>query len=239
MTARVTRGLSPLSVTASVTAEDRALLRDVFQSLTPTSCPRHYNFHMHTTASDGRLSPTDLINQALQIGLKGFAITDHHSVNGYLAAAKALQLAKSVNPELVVPHLWTGVEINAGLLGTEVHILGYAFDISADVIQPYLQGRPVRDEYYYADRVIHAIQQAGGIAVLAHPARYRLDAKPLIMAAATLGIDGVEAYYAYNNPNPWTPSPDQTARVKELAERFGLLMTCGTDTHGPNLLLRL
>jgi len=239
MTARVTRGLSPLSVTASVTAEDQSALRDVFRSLTPTSCPRHYNFHMHTTASDGRLSPQEVVNQVLQIGLRGFAITDHHSVNGYLAAAKALQLAQSINPEVVVPQLWTGMEINAGLLGTEVHILGYAFDISADVLQPYLQGRPVRDEHYYADRVISAIHQAGGIAVLAHPARYRLDAQSLITAAATLGIDGVEAYYAYGNPSPWTPSPDQTKTVKDLADRFNLLVTCGTDSHGTNLLQRL
>ncbi|HEY9689498.1 MAG TPA: PHP domain-containing protein, partial [Coleofasciculaceae cyanobacterium] len=72
-----------------------------------------------------------------------------------------------------------------------------------------------------------------------HPARYRLDAKPLITAASTLGIDGVEAYYAYGNPSPWTPSPDQTQTVKGLADRFNLLVTCGTDSHGTNLLQRL
>ncbi|TAD75884.1 MAG: PHP domain-containing protein [Oscillatoriales cyanobacterium] len=235
MTARIARGLSSLSATA----ENASMLRGVFQALGPTSCPREYNFHMHTTSSDGRLPPSDVVTQALQIGLKGFAITDHHSVKGYLAAAKALQLAQSVNPELLLPHLWTGVEINAGLLGTEVHILGYAFDISSDVMQPYLQGRPVRDEHYYADRVIGAIHQAGGLAVLAHPARYRVDATALIKAAVTLGIDGVEAFYAYNNPSPWAPSFDQMALVMGLAERYGLLATCGTDTHGTNLLQRL
>jgi predicted metal-dependent phosphoesterase TrpH len=74
---------------------------------------------------------------------------------------------------------------------------------------------------------------------LAHPYRYRRPPEELIPAAADLGIDGIETYYAYNNPDPWKPSPVQTQQVKHLSEACGLLLTCGTDTHGLNLLQRL
>jgi predicted metal-dependent phosphoesterase TrpH len=41
---------------------------------------------MHTNCSDGQLKPEVLIEQAVSIGLKGFAITDHHTVEGYKIA---------------------------------------------------------------------------------------------------------------------------------------------------------
>jgi predicted metal-dependent phosphoesterase TrpH len=90
-----------------------------------------------------------------------------------------------------------------------------------------------------AAAVIAAIQAAGGIAVLAHPARYRLSASGLVPIAAALGIDGVETYYAYANPEDWVPCPRHTPTVEQLAQDYGLLTTCGTDTHGPSLLRRL
>ncbi len=43
-------------------------------------------FHLHTHCSDGQMSPQDLMRQALDIGLKGLAITDHHSIEGYQQA---------------------------------------------------------------------------------------------------------------------------------------------------------
>lgn len=216
-----------------------SMLKDVFQALHPKSCPRDYNFHMHTTYSDGRLHPQALIEQAIDIGLKGLAITDHHSVGGYQTARRCLQNRGTSGDQSSLPTLWSGVEVNANLLDTEVHILGYDFDPDVECIQPYLQGRAVTGEHYQAANTINAIHQAGGIAVLAHPARYRRSPVELIRAAADLGIDGAEAYYAYNNPDPWTPSPRQTEQVRELNACYGLLSTCGTDTHGLSILQRL
>jgi predicted metal-dependent phosphoesterase TrpH len=137
------------------------------------------------------------------------------------------------------PHLWTGVEITSNLVGTEVHILGYAFDPQHPSLQIYLQGNAPKGSNAEAANVILALHQAGGLAVLAHPARYRRSAEQLIPVAADLGIDGVETYYAYNNPNPWQPSPTQTEQVKALSAVYKLLNTCGTDTHGLSLLQRL
>lgn len=221
------------------TVADRASLREVFQSLGPDSCPFHYNFHFHTTHSDGRLSPNDVLEQAIAIGLRGLAVSDHHSVGGYWALKRLLAARQASQPQTRLPRLWSGVEITATLLEGTVHILGYAFDAMAPCLAPYLTGQEPTGDSQSAARVIEAIHQAGGLAVLAHPMRYRQSVQDLIPAAVELGIDGVETYYAYGNPMPWQTSPEQTAQVKQLSDRFGLLNTCGTDTHGPNLLQRL
>ena len=221
-------------------AQDTEALRQVFQTIRAESCPLSYNFHMHTTCSDGRLQPEALIDQAIAIGLKGLAITDHHSVNGYRQAQRWLdEQHQGSNNTSHLPHLWVGMEITAELLGTEVHILCYAFDPDHQIMQPYMQGIGPTGSIAQAERVIAAIHQAQGLAILAHPERYRLSASQLIPAAVDLGIDGVETFYAYNNPNPWEPSPKQTQQVQYLQESFGLLGTCGTDTHGLSLLQRL
>lgn len=214
-------------------------LKQVFQTIKAESCPRVFNFHMHTVHSDGRLRPEELIQQAIAIGLQGLAITDHHTTSGYHVAHDWLENWLSDNPEKTAPQLWSGVEINANLLGSEVHILGYAFDPSHPFIQPYLQRKTTVGEDYQAANVIAAIHRAGGIAVLAHPARYKRSHYDLIPAIAQAGVDGVETYYAYNNPNPWRPSLVETQQVAHLANSYDLLNTCGTDTHGLSLLQRL
>jgi predicted metal-dependent phosphoesterase TrpH len=224
------------------TAKDASALRQVLASLTAESCPKSYNFHMHTVFSDGRLLPEQLMEQAIAIGLQGLAITDHHSVDGYRKAQRWLEgwQRSPENPSTATaPTLWTGVEINASLLDTEVHILCYAFDPDHEAIQPYLLGKELNGQYTPAAQVIGDVHQAGGIAVLAHPVRYKRSPVDLIPAAAQLGIDGIETYYAYNNPSPWQPSPKETQQVLELGRADRLLSTCGTDTHGLSLLQRL
>ena len=215
------------------------VLKQVFQNLDRTSCPRHFNFHMHTVYSDGKLHPNHLMEQVIEIDLKGFAITDHHTIAGYQVARDWLEKWQSENPDQVAPQLWSGVEINANLLDVEVHILGYGFEPENSSLKSYTQRKIVTGEEYQANNVIRAIHDAGGIAVLAHPARYRRSHFELIPRAAELGIDGVETFYAYNNPNPWKPSDLQSQQVGELAYEYGLLNTCGTDTHGLSLLKRL
>ncbi len=207
-----------------------AELRRVLQGIGPLSCPLHYNFHLHTRCSDGQMDPVELAEQARRHGLSGLAITDHHTLKGYEQARAHLDRPED-------PILWPGIEITANLLGCEVHILGYGFDPAAAVLAPYIQGEPVPG--LAAAEAIGAIQAAGGLAVLAHPFRYWLPAEVIVPAAAALGIDGLEVYYAYKNPEPWAPSPEETAMGEKLAETYGLLKTCGTDSHGPSILRRI
>ncbi|MDZ7957792.1 MAG: PHP domain-containing protein [Aulosira sp. DedQUE10] len=221
------------------TSASTEILKQVFQNIDAQSCPRLFNFHMHTVHSDGRLQPNALMEQALAIGLQGLAITDHHSIAGYQVAKAWLEDWKWNNPGGSIPHLWTGVEINANLLDIEVHILAYSFQPEHASMKPYLQRKATTGTEYQANNVIAAIHKAGGLAVLAHPARYRRSHLDLIPAAAERGIDGVETFYAYNNPNPWRPSSLESEQIKLLADEYGLFNTCGTDTHGLNLLQRL
>ncbi|MES1022728.1 PHP domain-containing protein [Gloeocapsa sp. BRSZ] len=225
---------------AQTNASSQAL-KQVFQKVNAQSCPRQFNFHLHTVHSDGRLQPEELIQQAIAIGLQDLAITDHHTVSGCQVAQRYLNELKLSNPHLeyTAPRVWTGVEINANLLDVDVHILGYAFDRQHLSITPYLQRKTTTGKAYQANNVIAAIHQAGGLAVLAHPARYKRSPQDLIPAAASLGIDGVESFYAYDNPQPWRPSATETQRVQQLARHHNLLSTCGTDTHGLSLLKRL
>lgn len=218
-------------------AQDTVKLGLVWEKIDKFSCPYDYNFHLHTNCSDGKLAPESLVEQALTIGLQGFAITDHHSINGFHKAHN--YLAKLSNSNYSLPHLWTGMEITAELNGTTVHILGYGFNPEARSLQKYLTGEAPQGKDAQAKKVIDSLHLAGGLVVLAHPSRYRRSAKELILEAYNLGIDGVETYYAYGNPQPWYPSETQTAIAKNLAQKYHLYSTCGTDTHGENILVRL
>ena len=221
------------------TSTNADILREVFQRVDAQSCPQLFNFHMHTVHSDGKLQPSTLMEQAIAIGLQGLAITDHHSVAGYQTAQAWLDNWKCKNSLENTPDLWSGVEINAKLLDVEVHILAYAFEPEHPSIKPYLQSQATTGKKYQANNIISAIHQAGGLAVLAHPARYKRSLFDLIPAAAELGIDGVEAFYAYKNPKPWSPSVLETQQVQHLADKYQIFNTCGTDTHGSSLLQRL
>ncbi len=75
------------------------------------------DLHVHTTASDGQLSPTEIVHQALEIGLAAIAITDHDTTEGI---AEALGAAKGTGLD-VIP----GVEISTDIPYAKVHILGY------------------------------------------------------------------------------------------------------------------
>ena len=80
-----------------------------------------YDLHLHTTASDGRLTPAELVALALERGLEVISITDHDSVGG---VEEALAAAGSSGKITVVP----GVEINTDLATGELHVLGYFID---------------------------------------------------------------------------------------------------------------
>lgn len=79
------------------------------------------DLHTHSNASDGALSPTELVRTALEAGLCAVAITDHDTMEG---VEEALSAGRELGIE-VVP----GVEISTiGPGGVEVHVLGYFLD---------------------------------------------------------------------------------------------------------------
>lgn len=79
------------------------------------------DLHLHTTASDGRYSPEELVAMAASLGLETIAITDHDSVDGIAPALRAVQSFPTLR---VIP----GVEIGTDVPDGEVHVLGYFID---------------------------------------------------------------------------------------------------------------
>jgi predicted metal-dependent phosphoesterase TrpH len=113
-----------------------------------------------------------------------------------------------------------------------VHVLGLDFDGQASALEPYRQGQAPVGQVLRAEEVVKRIHGAGGLAVLAHPARYRKPFGPLIDAAAALGFDGAEAYYDYAMAPHWQPTPLVCDAIASQLEKLGLLRSCGTDSHG-------
>jgi predicted metal-dependent phosphoesterase TrpH len=76
------------------------------------------DFHSHSTASDGILTPTQVIDLAAANGVRVFALTDHDSLEGIPEARRAA----AKHPGFV---LIPGVELSTDIEGAEVHVLGY------------------------------------------------------------------------------------------------------------------
>lgn len=208
-------------------------LAAVLRQVGPQSCPGRLNFHCHTLCSDGSLAPEELARQAIAIGLDHLAVTDHH----VLAAHERMlaELERLQTPERPAPTLWRGVEISCLLEGCLVHVLGLGFGADTEALQPWLQGEAAIGAALRVESVVAAIRAAGGLALLAHPARYRLPHQRLIAAAAEVGLDGGEAWYDYTMAPRWQPTPVVCEAIAaDLSER-GLLLSCGTDSHGLSL----
>ncbi|MEB3320292.1 MAG: PHP domain-containing protein [Cyanobium sp.] len=208
-------------------------LAAVLATVTPACCPRRLNFHCHTVHSDGSLRPRQLAEQALQIGLEHLAVTDHHSVAAH--AGVAAFFAEARERGVAVPTLWRGVEISCLLEGCLVHVLALGFEADHGSLTPYLQGSSTVGQALRAEAVLTAIRAAGGLALLAHPGRYRLPHGRLIAAAAALGFDGAEAWYDYDMQPRWRPTPQICEAIARDLRQRGLLQSCGTDTHGLEL----
>lgn len=76
------------------------------------------DLHLHTTASDGRLTPTQLVDLVASRGLRVVAISDHDSTEGL---AEGFQAARRYADLTLIP----GAELSTDIPGNEIHILGY------------------------------------------------------------------------------------------------------------------
>jgi predicted metal-dependent phosphoesterase TrpH len=249
----------------------------------------HVDLHLHTTASDGVLSPSEIVRYAKAKGLQAIAITDHDTIDG---CEEGLSEGERIGFE-VIP----GIEISAEYSPGSMHILGFFLDIHHPLLNErleYLQkaraernpkmvaklnqlgmevtyeevlkasgggqvGRPhfanvllekkyVRnfqeaferflkkgapayvDKFRFTSKeALHFIHEARGVAVLAHPntlgvKRYS-ELEKLVLQLVDEGLKGIEVYYPEH-------SAVEVAQYKNLADRYSLLSTGGTDYHG-------
>ncbi len=99
------------------------------------------DLHVHTTASDGTLTPAAVTARARGLGLAAIAITDHDTVEG---VAEAVRAGKELDVEVV-----SGIELSCYYRGREVHVLGYFIDIAsaslAETIRAVTENRKARN----------------------------------------------------------------------------------------------
>ena len=114
------------------------------------------DLHMHTTLSDGRLTPEELVGLLDRQGVDIAAVTDHDSTQGLDAAMAAAEGF----PRL---RLVAGIEISADHPTDErsdVHVLGYFLDYHNDAFQQRLAG--FRDERLYrGERMVERLLEQG------------------------------------------------------------------------------
>ena len=91
------------------------------ESITGALCGSRIDLHMHSTASDGTLSPEEILAEAESLGLQVFALTDHDTFAG------CTETARAIGEESDIRFLY-GVEFSCRDDEGKYHILGYDFD---------------------------------------------------------------------------------------------------------------
>jgi predicted metal-dependent phosphoesterase TrpH len=123
------------------------------------------DLHLHTTASDGRLTPDALVARAAGAGLTIISVTDHDTTGGLPEASAA---AARVGVRLV-----PGIEITAVEKGRDIHVLGYFIDSRCAPLIEFLRGQR-------ADRLRRLVTMVERLQELGYP----LDAAALVADAS-------------------------------------------------------
>lgn len=126
------------------------------------------DLHLHTTASDGRCSPAELVERAAVAGLTVMAVTDHDTTAS-VAAVRAAAARRGI--EAVA-----GIEITAVDAGRDVHVLGYFIDPDAAGLGAFLARAR-------ADRIARVEAIGARLAALGRP----IDVAAVVDAARTHG----------------------------------------------------
>ena len=96
------------------------------------------DLHLHTSESDGRLSPTEVVRLAGSQGLKQISISDHDSTEGL---AEAFEESKNFPDLRIIP----GIELSTDVPGDEIHMLGYFIQYDdkefQDILKQFRTGR--------------------------------------------------------------------------------------------------
>ena len=99
------------------------------------------DLHLHTTRSDGTLTPAELVRMCAERGLRIISITDHDSTEGL---SEAFEAASSYPQLTIIP----GIELSTDIPGSEIHVLGYFVDYEnpdfQSVLERFREGRENR-----------------------------------------------------------------------------------------------
>jgi predicted metal-dependent phosphoesterase TrpH len=120
------------------------------------------DLHLHSTASDGQFSPSELVAMALERNLLAIAITDHDTTEGI---DEALDAARGTELEII-----PGVEISAHVPHEEVHLLGYYIDHHDPVLEKKLCA-------FRKARLRRAKEMLAKLTALGFPLQWKMVAK--------------------------------------------------------------
>lgn len=138
------------------------------------------DLHVHSNKSDGSFTPSELVDYAVEKGLRAFALTDHDTTEGLdeaIAAAKGKEIE-------VIP----GIEFSTEYEGKDIHIVGLYIDYKSKIfsgqIQAFVDSRTLRNRKMCAnlqsagidisyEKLLAAFPDA--VITRAHYAKYLLD----------------------------------------------------------------
>lgn len=202
-------------------------LREILNNFTEEDyIEQRVNLHIHTNYSDGDGDSKQILFSAKEKNYKLIAITDHNTIEAH----------KHLNDEILL----TGIEFDCWYGYVFIHLLAYGINIDHPEILPFLAKNksdtksviPRLFAKRNVKKLIEAIHNAGGIAVLAHPACYwAISLERLIVNLTKIGLDGIEVFYPYPRFRKVVKfhSADD---VLKIAKKYPqLIKTGGTDFH--------
>lgn len=203
-------------------------IKELIKSFNKEDFYSKVNLHVHSNFSDGEFEFDKLVEQAKNLNMKYISITDHNSVQGYLTSTYK-------DDEILIK----GVEFDCMYNFVLLHILGYGIDPNNKALQTICAQNEQEQKNdlirlfksRHPKKVINAIHQAGGIAVLAHPCCcnvFSLD--NFVKKLVSFGLDGIETYYPYDRLRGVVKFSSSKLPPK-LAQKYSLIQTGGSDEH--------
>ena len=165
------------------------------------------DLHTHTTASDGRCTPAELVARAATAGVTVLSVTDHDTVAGCEPVAAACETARIA----FVP----GIEITAVRDQADIHVLGYFIDTASAPLRTFLTAQRQQ-------RIDRVRQMIGKLA----PFGIRLDADAIVQPA----IDDPSRSVG----RPWIARALVAAGyVQSVNDAFGIWLSRGKPAFVP------
>ncbi len=203
-------------------------IKELFSTFKKEDFYNKVNLHIHSNYSDGKIDFDELILQAKKLNMKYISITDHNCVEGY-------KNSKYKDDPILIK----GVEFDCFYRMSLLHILGYGIDIENIELNKLCAKNELEQKNdlirlfksRHPKRVIKAIHNAGGIAVLAHPCCCNvLFLKDFVKRLKNYGLDGIEVYYPYDRFRGIIKFSSRNYPF-EIAKELNLIKTGGSDEH--------
>lgn len=113
----------------------------------------HIDLHIHSTCSDGKLTPTQIVDEAIKNNVLYFSIADHDTVSAY--TDELFEQLKNKNICLI-----PAVEISTKFNGVGIHVLGYNIDVTNEfLIKRLYEIRNTR--HIYLEKVTRKLEELG------------------------------------------------------------------------------